>query len=228
MKRGWILALAAAVLFPAFSAVTATAEEKDFIENDFLNDLEYYTEHFEAYKNANWRFCFGEINDFYDMSYFAPQRSWVGTEAYCEIANGILHTGTNEMVIIVWTAPYGGTLSFTASSQKKYHDNGDGSAMLIYNHEKELLDEEYMNVGDSEIKTYSDSYAVSAGDSVYFVLDYVGNNWTDSTVFDIRIKLADLVGEKETEKGCGASLAGIGGSLCLLVPPVFLIKKRRG
>ena len=27
MKRGWILALAAAVLFPAFSAVTATAEE---------------------------------------------------------------------------------------------------------------------------------------------------------------------------------------------------------
>ena len=76
MKRGWILALAAAVLFPAFSAVTATAEEKDFIENDFLNDLEYYTEHFEAYKNANWRFCFGEINDFYDMSYFAPQRSW--------------------------------------------------------------------------------------------------------------------------------------------------------
>ena len=75
MKRGWILALAAAVLFPAFSAVTATAEEKDFIENDFLNDLEYYTEHFEAYKNANWRFCFGEINDFYDMSYFAPQIS---------------------------------------------------------------------------------------------------------------------------------------------------------
>ena len=74
MKRGWILALAAAVLFPAFSAVTATAEEKDFIENDFLNDLEYYTEHFEAYKNANWRFCFGEINDFYDMSYFAGRR----------------------------------------------------------------------------------------------------------------------------------------------------------
>ena len=32
MKRGWILALAAAVLFPAFSAVTATAGEKDFIE----------------------------------------------------------------------------------------------------------------------------------------------------------------------------------------------------
>ena len=207
MKRYRKIGCAAFVLALLGSAAIAEAEGKTFVCNDFLNDLNYYSEHFGDYENANWRYCYGDIEQFADMSFFAPQKSWMGTEAYCEIANGILHPGTNEMVIIIWTAPCGGTVSFDASATKKYHGVGDGSAFLIYNDKKELLFEAYMGVGDTETKTYADSYSMQAGENVYFVLDYVGNNWEDSTVFDIRMELTDFTPPADAG-GCSSSAGG--------------------
>ena len=193
MKRILSIFIILLLSFVSFTVTnTAAQESNQVIKNDFLNDYNYYRENISDYYSSNWKYCYGDIDVNFDMSYFAPQKSWVGTEAYCEISNGILHPGTNDMVIIVWTAPNNGRAEFTAKANKLYHDNGDGSSMLVYNNAKELLDEEFMPLGDTEYKIYSDNYEIKQDEKIYFVLDYVGNNWSDSTVFDINIELSDI------------------------------------
>ena len=227
------LAISFMVLLFAIISVSgmtvASAEAKKTITNDFINDWNYYSENFDDYLNANWRYCCGTIDEYYEMSYFAPQKMWVGTEAYCEISNGIPHPGTNEMIVVVWTAPCGGTLSFDFSARKKYHGVGDGTAAMVYNNDKEMLFEAIMQVGDAEAKEYSDNYSVNAGDNVYFVLDYVGNNWEDGTVFDIQISLTDFTAPVVVEKqeGCGGSIAGVTLAFPLAAISYLLIKKRK-
>ena len=192
------------------TAMPVLAEGENRIENDFLNDYLYYLDHPEEYADGNWRYCYGTVEEYFDMSYFAPAKSWVGSEAYCEISNGILSPGTNEMVVIVWEAPHSGSVSFTAACRKLYHVEGDGASMLIYNHAGDLLDEERMDLNDAEKKSYSDAYSIRKGERIFFVLDYVGNNWFDSTVFEIQIVLdqIDLADEAKAQSGCSGTLSG--------------------
>ena len=209
------------------NTATASAEGKKTITNDFISDWNYYSENFDDYVNSNWTYCCGTLDEYYEMSYFAPQKMWVGTEAYCEISNALPHPGTNEMIIVIWTAPCGGTLSFDFTARKKYHGVGDGSAAIVYNQDKELLFEAFMAVGDSEEKKYSTSYSIKEGDKVYFVLDYIGNNWEDSTVFDIQITLTDFVASTatKTNKGCAGSI--VGSMMFIPCMVLFALKRKR-
>lgn len=205
MKKSCMILAALFFVAPSSSGAVASANGKKSITNDFISDWNYYSEHYDEYLNANWTYCYGTIDEYFDMSYFAPQKMWVGTEAYCEISDARLHPGTNEMVIVIWTAPCGGTLSFDFSARKLYHGVGDGATAMIYNQDKEMLFEAVMALGDTEEKTYSDSYSVKMGDKVYFVLDYIGNNWEDSTEMDIQIKLSDFTSESQSKtRSCGA------------------------
>ena len=67
------LAISFMVLLFAIISVSgmtvASAEAKKTITNDFINDWNYYSENFDDYLNANWRYCCGTIDEYYEMFY---------------------------------------------------------------------------------------------------------------------------------------------------------------
>lgn len=184
------------LVLPLLSLTSVSdGQAKTSIENHFKNDVAYYLDHFEDYQYSNWDFRYGDMINNYAMTYFAPSKGFFGTEAYNELCIDYVHTGANDLPIIVWKAPFSGKVSFDISAKLKYYNeqNQDGTAVVIYNNNKE---EVYFQILDytkvDEVYKYEDSFNIKKGEKIYFTVDLIGNNYFDNTDIDINIYLTDL------------------------------------
>lgn len=115
-----------------------------------------------------------------NMTWDTVNNRWHGSQTYCQIMQSKQHPDTNDSVR-KWVAPYAGTVKITGTV-KKENTSGNGVDVTIKKNSSTVWGTHLITTTSG--MAHDITVTVSAGDSLYFIVNRNGDNAYDTTLWD--------------------------------------------
>lgn len=157
---------------------------------------------------GNWYYQIWDGTQYREMSWDASLSAWRGNDGWSRITREWMHPDTYDTVL-KWVAPKTGTVKITGGAAKHpINLDGDGVRIKIKKGDIQIWPQAgwYPIAGTDATGVEFNSYVqVSAGDSIYFVLNQNGHIGSDGTRLDPVITYMDHAASSF------GSIQGVGG-----------------
>lgn len=145
----------------------------------------------QGYRNWYYLTARDSLDEAEYMIWDGKMCTWRMNDVNCLIEPNIVHPGQLDQVVRAWRAPVDGKVTFSSVIQRRpFNRNGvgqDGCYAFIATSDDNVLDELLIGSVDLEKYEMSGSVNLTAGESVYFVLNCNGNYTYDQTYWEITI-----------------------------------------
>jgi len=148
------------------------------------------------------------------LTYNGGTNLWTGAQSYMTVWSSGFHPGTTNGTVVRWTAPEDGTATITGSAQKADLAGGDGITFQV-KYGATTLFSQAIGATDGTAYPYSVSQAMTAGETVDFIVLPGAGNTNDSTHLNPVIAWVPDSGASPTVSGFSPSSGAPGTSVVI-------------